>query len=348
VREDPKVISAYLGEGTPERAEEPAAGNGALPPVGARVTDLAPVPHETRKALTGNLLEVTGLRAGYGGIEVIRDIDLHVAQGEVVACIGANGAGKTTTLRAISGMIRPTKGKVVFDGHDIFGKPAQNIVRLGMVHIPQGRGLFPRLTVEDTLRLASYSGQTSFGYDEAFEAFPVLKDRLHQLVGTLSGGQQQMLAMARALLVKPKLLLLDEMSQGLAPAVVQQLFERIHLFRQQGTAVFLVEQFVDSALAVADRAYVYEQGSIAHEAPASVLRQDQAVIASSYLGTALDVEAPTVGDGAARGQLLEDISIKLPAEVKRSIEERAAKEGKPPEELVLSMLSGGKPSKGGE
>jgi ABC-type multidrug transport system ATPase subunit len=203
--------------------------------------------------------------------------------------------------------------------------------------------------VEETLRLTAYSGHAGASYEEAFTAFPVLKKRLSQLVGTLSGGEQQMLAMARALLVKPKLLLLDEMSQGLAPAIVQQLFERIHLFQERGTAVFLVEQFVDSALAVADRAYVFEQGRVAHEAVAAVLRQDQAVIASSYLGTALDVEAPVVDAGVAKDELLEDLAIKLPADVKRAIEERAAREGKPPEELVMGMLGGaGKGGKGGD
>jgi branched-chain amino acid transport system ATP-binding protein len=210
-----------------------------------------------------------------------------------------------------------------------------------MVHIPQGRGLFPRLTVEESLRLSHYSGQMGEKFDAAYSAFPVLKQRSTQLVGTLSGGEQQMLAMARALLVKPKLLLLDEMSQGLAPTVVQQLFQRIDLFRQQGTAVFLVEQFVDSALAVADRAYVFEQGTIAHEAPAALLRRDQTVLASSYLGTAIDVKAPVLaaaaGDGRS-GRLMEDLTFKLPAEIKRALEEKADREGRRTEELLLEVL----------
>ncbi len=242
VREDPRVIEAYLGAAAEATTEaetvkaRPKRKLEVLPPVSAQP-----------------LLEVKDVSAGYGGIEVIRGISLTVGRGEIVACIGANGAGKTTTLRAISGIIRTNRGKVTFDGKDITRKAPEAIVRLGMVHIPQGRGLFPQLTVAETLRLASYSGAVSVDLTPALDAFPMLKTRLNQAVGTLSGGQQQMVALARALLVQPKLLFLDEMSQGLAPAVVQQLFERIELFRKSGTSVFLVEQFVDSALAIADR-----------------------------------------------------------------------------------------------
>jgi branched-chain amino acid transport system ATP-binding protein len=269
-------------------------------------------------------------------------MNLVVDWGEVVACIGANGAGKTTTLRAISGVIKPTAGHVTFAGNNVTGRSAQSLVRMGMMHIPQGRGLFPKLSVQETLRLAAYSGHTG-GFDEAYEAFPVLKRRLSQLVGTLSGGEQQMVAMARALLVKPKLLLLDEMSQGLAPAVVQQLFERIDLFRRAGTAVFLVEQFVDSALAVADRAYVFEQGTVAHTGRAASLREDQGVIASSYLGTAVDVKVPAVTDGGAR--VLDEISVQLPAELKRALQERAVQEGKTTEDIISELLGSEKPQR---
>jgi branched-chain amino acid transport system ATP-binding protein len=364
VRNDPKVIGAYLGAAAdaPEprtTAEPEEAATPAAEPAGAEpaedILDTRSALISTRRrdqvsdlrdAAASNevLLKVEGLYAGYGGIEVLRDVNLEVHSGEVVACIGANGAGKTTTLRAISGVIKPTRGRVTFDGQDITRKPAEQIVRRGMVHVPQGRGLFPKLTVQDTLELSHYSGRTA-GFDLAFEAFPVLRDRRNQLVGTLSGGQQQMVAMARALLVRPKLLLVDEMSQGLAPAVVQQLFERIGLFKEQGIAVFLVEQFVDSALAVADRAYVFEQGTIGHEAPADVLRRDQAVIASSYLGTAAEVEeGPRESGRAAAPQLLEDLSVKLPAEIKRALQERAEREGRPTDEVVLEMLG----SKGGK
>ena len=350
VRDDKKVISAYLGE-----ASEKASSNGSSKTVTSAeaapatdttveaprglVQDLRNAAKAARLGATrpGNLLEVRGLAGGYGHLEVIRDVNLVVDWGEVVACIGANGAGKTTTLRAISGVIKPTRGTVSFAGNDVTGRAAQSLVRMGMVHIPQGRGLFPKLSVEETLRLASYSGHVG-EFDEAFAAFPVLKRRLHQLVGTLSGGEQQMVAIARALLVKPKLLLLDEMSQGLAPAIVQQLFERIDLFRKAGTAVFLVEQFVDSALSVADRAYVFEQGTVAHTARAETLRHDQSVIASAYLGTAAEVKTSAVTGTTAR--VLEQMQIALPAEIKRALEERAAHEGKAPEDLVRELLNG--------
>ncbi|HEY8740867.1 MAG TPA: ATP-binding cassette domain-containing protein [Candidatus Dormibacteraeota bacterium] len=335
VRDDPKVISAYLGEESSKPAPKKPGRKPATVKPAAESAPGKPVP----EAL---LLEVSGLYAGYGGIEVIRDININVGFGEVVACIGANGAGKTTTLRAISGVIKPTAGKVLLDGADISRRPPEQIVRHGMVHIPQGRGLFPKLTVEETFDLSFYSGAANPDLEIAFNAFPVLKDRRRQLVGTLSGGQQQMVAMARALLVKPKLLLVDEMSQGLAPNVVQDLFERIEVFKEEGIAVLLVEQFVDSALAVADRAYVFEQGTVAHEAPADVLRQDQAVIASSYLGTASEgdvVAAATVQNGSPKvPQMMEDLSLRLPAEIKRALEERAVKEGRKTHELVLEIL----------
>ncbi|MHB8507740.1 MAG: ATP-binding cassette domain-containing protein [Candidatus Dormibacteria bacterium] len=341
VRDDPKVIAAYLGEGREEPEEEPSS---------VSVTPRRPPGSQLGAAARESgppLLEVKGLNAGYGGIEVVRDVNLRVEKGEVVACIGANGAGKTTTLRAISGVLKPTAGSVIFDGRDITGRAAEAIVRAGMVHVPQGRGLFPKLSVQETLELAQYSGHDGKNYDVVFAAFPVLKDRRGQLVGTLSGGQQQMVAMARALLVKPKLLLVDEMSQGLAPAVVQQLFDRIDIFKKEGIAVFLVEQFVDSALAVADRAYVFEQGTVAHEAEAKVLRADQAVIASSYLGSAVEVESP--GEAVASGKgygvnghhPLESMAVKLPAEMKRALQERAAREGKNTDELMLELLGTG-------
>jgi branched-chain amino acid transport system ATP-binding protein len=343
IRDDPKVISAYLGEDSKKDAEHPAAPARAASKTKSSTTvKRAAEKEETaRQSSQEKVLEVTGLNAGYGGIEVIRDINITVNRGEVVACIGANGAGKTTTLRAISGVIKPTAGKVVLEGVDIARRTPEHIVKRGMVHIPQGRGLFPKLTVEETLGLSFYSGAAKPDLDIAFQAFPVLKERRRQLVGTLSGGQQQMVAMARGLLVKPKLLLVDEMSQGLAPNVVQDLFERIELFKKEGIAVFLVEQFVDSALGVADRAYVFEQGTVAHEAAADVLRADQAVIASSYLGTAAEeggVKAPTGEKPRLDAQLMEDLSLRLPAEIKRALEDRARKEGRNTHELVLELL----------
>ena len=208
----------------------------------------------------------------------MRDVNLRISTGEVVACIGANGAGKTTTLRALSGVIRPRRGRVIFEGADITHDRPEAIVRLGLVHIPQGRGLFPKLSVEETLRLASYSGADGENLEPAFQLFPKLRDRRRQVVGTLSGGEQQMVAMARAILARPKLVLLDEMSQGLAPAIVQELFRLLDEFRNRGVAVLLVEQFVDSALAVADRAYVFEQGTVVHEASAKELRRDKGLL----------------------------------------------------------------------
>jgi branched-chain amino acid transport system ATP-binding protein len=341
IRDDQRVITAYLGETKEEPVLEPPPED-LLPKLTAATRRKAKAAEKVIDAPMSRgetLLEVKGLAAGYGGIEVIRGIDLTVGRGEIVACIGANGAGKTTTLRAITGVIKATSGTVVFDGHDIARKTPESIVRKGLLHIPQGRGLFPHLTVEETLRLASYSGAKKSDLTPALEAFPMLADRLSQAVGTLSGGQQQMVALARALLVQPKLLFLDEMSQGLAPAVVQQLFERIELFRQQGTAVFLVEQFVDSALAIADRAYVFEQGAIAHEGPASVMRRDRDILASAYLGTAVSAETPAVDDEHRATRALDEWSIKLPAELKRALQERAQREGKEADEVVSELLA---------
>ncbi|MEA2681793.1 MAG: branched-chain amino acid transport system ATP-binding protein [Chloroflexota bacterium] len=345
VRDDPKVIAAYLGDAEPAAAErEVTSKDKKSPAKPARRAGAAVTPEEVAAAGSTKrreaLLEVHNLGAGYGGIQVIRDVKLTVGKGEVVACIGANGAGKTTTLRAISGVIRPTSGKVIFNGIDITRKPAEWIVGRGMLHVPQGRGLFPKLSVEETFRLAAYSGSSSDNYDAAFDAFPVLKERRAQLVGTLSGGQQQMVAMARALLVKPELLLVDEMSQGLAPLVVQQLFEHITLFKDQGIAVLLVEQFVDSALSVADRAYIFEQGTIVREADAAELRRDQAVIAGAYLGTAAEVDGVAAEAPVLHADLLDELTLKLPAEIKRALEERAIKEGKDKDELAMELLAG--------
>ena len=324
IRSNPKVIGAYLGE---------AAG----------------APRKKRKQIphTGEpLLEVGGLAAGYDQLEVIRDVALEVWPGEVVAVIGANGAGKSTTLRAISGVIKPRRGKVRFAGRDITGWRSDRIVRQGLVHIPQGRGLFPKLTVLETLQLSAYSGHRGRDVSAAFEIFPRLAERQSQLVGTLSGGEQQMVALARALLVRPKLLMIDEMSQGLAPALVKQLFESIDVFRAEGVAVLLVEQFVDSALGVADRAYIFENGGVSREGRAVELQQDQTVIASSYLGAAAedeDLAKAAGGNGHQRAaELMEDFMLKLPADLLRVLQERAGREGRPTAELVREMLEASK------
>jgi branched-chain amino acid transport system ATP-binding protein len=324
IRNDPKVLAAYLGE---ESKKLP----GDVMPVARIQKDERP------------LLDVTGLAAGYGGLEVVRDVSLSVRPGEVVACIGANGAGKTTTLRAISGMIRARRGRVTFAERDVTASSSEKITRLGLVHIPEGRGLFPNISVEDTLRLVSNSAGHEVDLQPAFELFPRLRERRRQLVGTLSGGEQQMVALARAILSQPRLVMIDEMSQGLAPTVVRQLFEIVRVFREQGIAVLLVEQFVESALDVADRAYVFEHGTVGLSGEASELRSDRKLVAGSYLGTAVDEIGPS---GASRhlpvnGEdiaLMEILAIRLPAKVKRALEQRAEAEGRPAGALAVELL----------
>ena len=322
IRSDPKVIAAYLGE-------ESKQSTGETTTVVAAPKQAAP------------LLEVKQLAAGYGGLEVIRDVSLQVRPGEVVACIGANGAGKTTTLRAISGMIHPRRGRVMFAGIEVTGRTAERISKLGLIHIPEGRGLFPRLTVEDTLRLVSNTAGHEVDITPAFQLFPKLRERRRQLVGTLSGGEQQMVAMARAILSKPRLVMIDEMSQGLAPSVVRQLFEIIRVFRDEGIAVLLVEQFVESALDVADRAYVFEHGSIVLSGAAVDLRSDRKLVAGSYLGTAVETPAMAAADGNGHRvdpALMEIVSVRVPAKVKRALEQRAEAEGRPTGAVAIELL----------
>ncbi|TME09270.1 MAG: ATP-binding cassette domain-containing protein [Chloroflexi bacterium] len=361
VRNDSKVIAAYLGEASPELSESGAetveeptiivrssgpVHDGESAEAAATVVPAASSETESQVlAARGEpLLEVTGLAAGYGRLEVIRDIALNVHAGEVVACIGANGAGKTTTLRAISGVIHARSGRVRFAGRNITGSRPEAIARMGLAHIPEGRGLFPRLSVEDTLRLALDSTGSKAHIEAAYDVFPRLQQRRRQAVGTLSGGEQQMVAMARAILAQPRLLMLDEMSQGLAPTIVQQLFQMIHVFRDQGIAVLLVEQFVQSALQVADRAYIFEHGSIAHEASAAELRRDRNLISGSYLGSAAAgeetaIEVAANGNGhVVHPELMETVSMRMPAEIKRALEERAEREGRPAGAIALELL----------
>jgi branched-chain amino acid transport system ATP-binding protein len=323
IRSDPNVIAAYLGEESEKQAQTTSNV------VANKKEDEAP------------LLEVKQMAAGYGHLEVIRDVNLVVRPGEVVACIGANGAGKTTTLRAISGMIRPRHGHVVFNGRDVTGSSPEKISRLGLVHIPEGRGLFPRLSVEDTLRLVSNSTGRDIDLKPAYELFPKLRERRRQAVGTLSGGEQQMVAMARAILARPRLVMVDEMSQGLAPTVVKQLFEILRVFRDQGVAVLLVEQFVESALDVADRAYVFEHGTIGTAGQAAELRRDRNLVAGSYLGTAVDLSETHAANGNGHRvdpELLEIVSVKVPAKLKRALEERAETENRPAGAVVTELL----------
>jgi ABC-type branched-subunit amino acid transport system ATPase component len=322
IQSDPKVVAAYLGDDSQQVS-------GKTNVVTTVRRDEAP------------LLEVKQLASGYGHLEVIRDINLMVRPGEVVACIGANGAGKTTTLRAISGMIHARHGKVAFKGKDITNKRAEDISRQGLVHIPEGRGLFPNLTVEDTLRLVSNSIGREPDLAIAYRLFPKLRERRRQAVGTLSGGEQQMVALARAVLARPKLVMVDEMSQGLAPTVVRQLFDIIRVFRDEGIAVLLVEQFVESALEVADRAYIFEHGTVGTSGSAAELRADRKLISGSYLGTAVDTAMVASSNGNGHRvdpALMEIVSVKVPAKLKRSLEERAETEGRPTGAVVMELL----------
>ena len=233
------------------------------------------------------LLDVKGLRAGYGDVPVLRGIDLAIQAGSITALIGANGAGKTTLLRAISGIIPAEAGSIRYDGQDILGKPPQDIVRAGLVQVPEGRRLFPDMTVFENLLIGSSSPSARPRRDEnlkmVFELFPKVRERGGQRAGTLSGGEQQMVAIARALMASPRLLLLDETSLGLAPIVVDEIFVAVRRLAAQGMTILVVEQNTALALEVADRGYVLEQGHFAMEGPASGLMADPRV-KQAYLG----------------------------------------------------------------
>ncbi len=233
--------------------------------------------------MSDDVLRLERITAGYGGAAVLRDLDLHVEKGEVVALLGSNGAGKTTTLRVVSGLIRPMSGAVIFDGKDISRVPPHLVARKGLAHVPEGRGIFFGLTVADHFRLGF--GGTRLDPDEAFMYFPALRNLRNRRVGLLSGGEQQMLAVARALCSKCTLLVLDELSLGLAPVVLDNLFPVIRRFAlDAGAGVVIVEQQVERALEVADRAYVLSHGVIVREDPAEVLRDDSIFLMTSYLG----------------------------------------------------------------
>jgi branched-chain amino acid transport system ATP-binding protein len=235
------------------------------------------------------LLEVEGLVARYGRITALEDVSLTVAEGEVVTLIGANGAGKTTTLRTISGLVRPAAGTIRFAGRDITRLAPNEIVRAGIGHSPEGRRIFPRMTVRENLELGAYTRRAKHEIAEDLERvlaiFPRLKERYEQKGGTMSGGEQQMLAIARALMSRPRLLLLDEPSLGLSPKLVQTIFEVIRDISARGTTILLIEQNARQALAVAARGYVLEVGRIAHSGPAAELAASEAVRAA-YLGGA--------------------------------------------------------------
>ena len=233
------------------------------------------------------LLDVKGLRAGYGDVPVLRGIDLAIQAGSITALIGANGAGKTTLLRAISGIIPAEAGSIRYDGQDILGKPPQDIVRAGLVQVPEGRRLFPDMTVFENLLIGSSSPSARPRRDEnlkmVFELFQKVRERGGQRAGTLSGGEQQMVAIARALMASPRLLLLDETSLGLAPIIVDEIFVAVRRLAAQGMTILVVEQNTALALEVADHGYVLEQGHFAMEGPASGLMADPRV-KQAYLG----------------------------------------------------------------
>ncbi len=237
-----------------------------------------------------HLLEVDKVDVYYGQIQALRGVTLHVDRGEMVALVGANGAGKTTTLRTISGLLAPRGGAITFEGRPVNGLPAQAVVRRGITHLPEGRDLFPTLSVLENLKMGYWPRRSEKrglkkALDHAMDMFPRLRERSGQAAGTLSGGEQQMLGVARALMSSPKLLIVDELSLGLAPLIVAQLFDVLRAVNSDGTAVLLVEQFVHMALENTHRAYVLAKGEVVTTGPSRELLNDPALI-ESYLGGA--------------------------------------------------------------
>jgi branched-chain amino acid transport system ATP-binding protein len=237
------------------------------------------------------MLTIENLQAGYGKVEVLHGVTIKVPKGKIVTLIGSNGAGKTTTMRAISGMIKPVSGTVTLAGQDITGLESHQIAKRGLAHSPEGRRVFPTLSVLDNIRLGAFvrytnvrpKGDVEADLQKAMEMFPRLKERTNQLAGTLSGGEQQMLAMARAVMLNPEVFLLDEPSMGLAPILVEEVFNIITRLKAQGVTMLLVEQFAAAALKVADYGYVLENGRVSVHGPADKLKDDPAVKAA-YLG----------------------------------------------------------------
>lgn len=233
-----------------------------------------------------SLLEVQDLHVYYGSIHAIKGISFHVEKGEIVTLIGANGAGKSTTLNTVSGLLKPRDGSVFFDGSSIVGVPAHKIVGKGMALCPEGRRIFAQLSVEENLEMGAFTrpgSEIKDSMERVYENFPRLKERYKQTAGTLSGGEQQMLAMGRALMSKPDLMMLDEPSMGLAPILVDQIFEIIKKLHKNGTTILLVEQNAQMALSIADRAYVLETGKIVNEGTGAELLHDDSV-RKAYLG----------------------------------------------------------------
>jgi branched-chain amino acid transport system ATP-binding protein len=250
------------------------------------VSATAPAPVETTDGRR-KVLEVDRIESFYGAIRALKGISLEVFEGEVVTLIGSNGAGKTTTLRSISGIVPPKAGTITFDGEDITGLPGHQVAELGIAHSPEGRRIFPRMTVLENLEMGAFTRRDAAGVradvERVFDLFPRLKERSKQKGGTMSGGEQQMLAMGRALMAQPKLLLLDEPSLGLAPVIVDKIYEIIREINAQGTTILLVEQNANYALEVSSRGYVLETGTVALTDRSEALRNDQRV-KDAYLG----------------------------------------------------------------
>ncbi|MGW8681288.1 ABC transporter ATP-binding protein [Streptomyces sp. NPDC055817] len=233
------------------------------------------------------LLEVEDLKVAYGKIEAVKGISFSVQQGEVVTLIGTNGAGKTTTLRTLSGLLKPLSGKITFDGKPLTGVPAHKIVAMGLAHSPEGRRIFPRLSIAENLQLGAFLRSDKVGIEKdiqrAYDLFPILGERRKQAAGTLSGGEQQMLAMGRALMSQPKLLMLDEPSMGLSPIMMQKIMATIVELKSQGTTILLVEQNAQAALSLADHGHVMEVGSVVLSGTGQDLLHDESV-RKAYLG----------------------------------------------------------------
>jgi ABC-type branched-subunit amino acid transport system ATPase component len=280
VRGDPEVIAAYLGSGNISARPRKAAWQAAEAP----------------------LLKTESLTAGYGAGEVLNDVDLTVSEGETVGLLGVNGAGKSTMMRAITGLLRPVKGSVSLDSAEIGSRDAHVIARLGVTLVPEGRQVFPELTVLDNIRIGAYRrgrGDYAEEIERLLERFPRLRERLHQRAGLLSGGEQQMLAIARGLMAKPRVLLLDEPSLGLAPAMIEELFSVLADLRDEGTTILVVDQMASMTLTVADRAYVLEQGRIVRSGAAAEMSDDSSLEAA-YLGGASETAEPVPPVDASR------------------------------------------------
>jgi branched-chain amino acid transport system ATP-binding protein len=278
------------------------------------------------------MLEISRLEVRYGSVAAVRGISLIAEEGTVVTLLGANGAGKSSTLRAISGLVEPTAGSIRFDGRELVGMSAEAIARLGVAHVPEGRGIFPGLTVTENLRMARYGVPrqgAAAATEEVLTYFPILKEKARQAAGSMSGGQQQQLAIARALLQKPRLLLLDEPSLGLAPLVVAEVLAVVAGLKSTGIAVVLVEQFIREALKVADRAAVLEQGHIVLEGAVADLSESR--IAGAYLGGE-KVELGRAPMTAGRG--VERVQLNLAGLRVRELERAANSSGKTVDEVV--------------